>query len=105
MVGPSRASSHRLVLAAVTVHVVLAVVPVLAALIIALPLGYLVFRTGKGANPILAVLGVIYSIPSLALFVALPVLLGTREDAADVVRAVEKVWEHRAELIEQPVTV
>ena len=34
--------------------------------------------TGKGANPILAVLGVIYSIPSLALFVALPVLLGTR---------------------------
>ena len=59
-------------------HVVLAVVPVLAALVIALPLGYLVFRTGKGANPILAVLGVIYSIPSLALFVALPVLLGTR---------------------------
>lgn len=59
-------------------HVVLAVVPVLAALVIALPLGYLVFRTGKGANPILAVLGVVYSIPSLALFVALPVLLGTR---------------------------
>ena len=59
-------------------HVVLAVVPVLAALVIALPLGYLVFRTGRGANPILAVLGVIYSIPSLALFVALPVLLGTR---------------------------
>ncbi|GAA1827667.1 ABC transporter permease [Microlunatus capsulatus] len=59
-------------------HVLLAVVPVVAALVIALPLGYLVFRTGKGANPILAVLGVIYSIPSLALFVALPVLLGTR---------------------------
>jgi osmoprotectant transport system permease protein len=58
-------------------HVVLAVVPVLAALLLALPLGYLVFRTGKGANPILAVLGVIYSIPSLALFVALPVVLGT----------------------------
>ena len=59
-------------------HVLLAVVPVLAALVIALPLGYLVFRTGRGANPVLAVLGVIYSIPSLALFVALPVLLGTR---------------------------
>jgi osmoprotectant transport system permease protein len=58
-------------------HVVLAVVPVLAALVIALPLGYLVFRSGKGANPILAVLGVIYSIPSLALFVALPLVLGT----------------------------
>ncbi len=59
-------------------HVLLAVLPVLAALVIALPLGYLVFRTGRGANPILAVLGIIYSIPSLALFVALPVLLGTR---------------------------
>ena len=50
----------------------------LLALVLALPHGYLVFRTGKGANPVLAVLGVIYSIPSLALFVALPVLLGTR---------------------------
>lgn len=58
-------------------HAVLAVVPVLAALVIAIPLGYLVFRTGKAANVILAVLGVIYSIPSLALFVALPLLLGT----------------------------
>ncbi|GAA1434032.1 ABC transporter permease subunit [Microlunatus lacustris] len=58
-------------------HALLAVVPVLAALVIALPLGYLVFRTGKAANPILAVLGVIYSIPSLALFVALPLVLGT----------------------------
>jgi osmoprotectant transport system permease protein len=58
-------------------HVVLAVVPVLAALVIALPLGYAVFRTGRGANPILAVLGVIYSIPSLALFVALPLVLRT----------------------------
>lgn len=58
-------------------HALLAVLPVLAALVIALPLGYLVFRTGKAANPILAVLGVIYSIPSLALFVALPLVLGT----------------------------
>ena len=51
--------------------------PVLAALVISLPLGYLVFRTGKAANAILAFLGVIYSIPSLALFVALPLILGT----------------------------
>jgi len=58
-------------------HAVLAVLPVLAALVIALPLGYLVYRTGRGANAILAVLGVVYSIPSLALFVALPLVLGT----------------------------
>jgi osmoprotectant transport system permease protein len=44
---------------------------------VAIPLGYLVFKTSRAANPILAVFGVIYSIPSLALFVALPLVLGT----------------------------
>lgn len=58
-------------------HALLAIVPVVAALIAAIPLGYLVYRTGKAANPILAVFGVIYSIPSLALFVALPLILTT----------------------------
>jgi osmoprotectant transport system permease protein len=58
-------------------HALLAVIPVLAALVVAIPLGYLVFRTSRAANGILAVFGVIYSIPSLALFVALPLVLGT----------------------------
>ena len=58
-------------------HAVLAVLPVLAALVVSIPLGYVVYRTGRAANFILAVLGVIYSIPSLALFVALPLVLGT----------------------------
>lgn len=58
-------------------HALLAIVPVVAALIAAIPLGYLVYRTGRAANPILAVFGVIYSIPSLALFVALPLILTT----------------------------
>lgn len=58
-------------------HAVLAVLPVLAALIVSIPLGFLVYRTGRAANGILAVLGVVYSIPSLALFVALPLVLGT----------------------------
>lgn len=59
-------------------HTYLSVIPVLVALIVSLPLGYLVFRTGKAANLVLAVLGVIYAIPSLALFVAMPILLGTK---------------------------
>lgn len=59
-------------------HVVLSIVPVLVAFVVSIPLGYLVFRTGKLANPILAVLGVVYSIPSLALFVVMPVILGTK---------------------------
>ncbi len=58
-------------------HAVLAVVPVLVALVVAVPLGFLVHLTGRAANGILAVFGVIYSIPSLALFVALPLALGT----------------------------
>ena len=59
-------------------HIVLSIVPVLAAFVISVPLGYLVFRTGRFANSILAVLGVIYSIPSLALFVVMPVILGSK---------------------------
>jgi osmoprotectant transport system permease protein len=59
-------------------HAILAVLPVLAALVVSVPLGFLVYRTGRAANAILSVLGVVYSIPSLALFVALPVLLGTQ---------------------------
>ena len=58
-------------------HALLAVIPVLAALVAAIPLGYIVFNTKRASNAILAVFGVIYSVPSLALFVALPLVLGT----------------------------
>ena len=58
-------------------HALLAVIPVLLALMASIPIGYLVFKTGRVANSILAVFGVIYSIPSLAMFVALPLVLGT----------------------------
>ena len=59
-------------------HVILSIIPVLAAFVISIPLGYLVFRTGRFANVVLAVLGVVYAIPSLALFVVMPVILGTK---------------------------
>ena len=59
-------------------HIILSVLPVLVALIISLPLGFLVFKTKRVANVILAFLGVIYSIPSLALFVMMPLILGTK---------------------------
>lgn len=59
-------------------HVILAVLPVVIALVISLPLGYLVSKTKRAANVILAFLGVIYSIPSLALFVMMPLILGTK---------------------------
>ena len=59
-------------------HAVLAVLPVVAAFLISVPLGYLVHRSGRGANGLLAVLGLVYSIPSLALFVLMPAVLGTK---------------------------
>jgi osmoprotectant transport system permease protein len=59
-------------------HVILALVPVVIAFMIALPLGYLVSKTRRVANVLLAFLGIIYSIPSLALFVMMPMILGTQ---------------------------
>ena len=59
-------------------HIILAVLPVLIALVISLPLGYMISKTKRAANVILAFLGVIYSIPSLALFVMMPLILGTK---------------------------
>jgi len=59
-------------------HAVLAVLPVLAAVLIALPLGLAVLRAGRAGAVVLAVLGLVHSIPALALLVALPLLLGTR---------------------------
>ena len=54
-------------------HVILALVPVVLAFVISIPLGFLVSKTGKAADVLLAILGVIYSIPSLA-----PLVLGTQ---------------------------
>ena len=59
-------------------HVILSLVPVVLAFVISIPLGYLVSKSGKAADVLLAILGVIYSIPSLALFVLMPLVLGTQ---------------------------
>jgi osmoprotectant transport system permease protein len=67
-----------LILSLLGQHIVLSVVPVLIAFVVSLPLGYLVYKTGKAANLLLALTGIIYAIPSLALFVAMPLILGTK---------------------------
>lgn len=59
-------------------HLVLALIPVVASFVLSIPIGYLVFRTRSAADGILAIFGAIYSIPSLALFVVLPLGLGTK---------------------------
>lgn len=56
----------------------LAVVPVVIGLILALPVGWLAYRYRWSYPPIVSGAGLLYTIPSLMLFVTLPGLLGTK---------------------------
>ncbi|ATA27482.1 L-proline glycine betaine ABC transport system permease protein ProW [Mycobacterium lepraemurium] len=60
------------------VHLRLSLVPVLIGLAIALPLGILVQRRRFARRLTTAVASVVFTIPSLALFVVLPMIIGTR---------------------------
>jgi osmoprotectant transport system permease protein len=70
------------------VHLRLALLPVLLGLAIAVPLGVAVHRAPLARRLTTATASVVFTIPSLALFVALPVILGTRLlDEANVIVA------------------
>lgn len=69
-------------------HVALAVVPLLIGLAVALPLGWTAQRVGRLRTAVLGTAAVLYTVPSLALFVVMPGILGTRIlDSANVVVA------------------
>jgi osmoprotectant transport system permease protein len=57
-------------------HLILTGASLLIAILIALPVGFLLARKGKAATGVIAVLNVLYSIPSMAMFVLLIPLLG-----------------------------
>lgn len=59
-------------------HVLLSVAPIVLGLAIALPLGWGAHRSGVFKSFTLGATGLLYTVPSLALFVLLPPLLGTR---------------------------
>ncbi|MGV1820316.1 ABC transporter permease [Agrobacterium sp. CG160-95] len=59
-------------------HLGLSVIPVVIGLLLALPLGWIAQRAGLFRSTLLGVAGLLYTIPSLALFVLLPLVLGTR---------------------------
>ena len=56
-------------------HLGLSVIPVLIGLVLALPLGWLAQRSGFFRPTLLGAAGLLYTVPSLALFVLLPLLL------------------------------
>jgi osmoprotectant transport system permease protein len=65
------------ILEALAQHVWLSLLPVLLGAALALPIGYLAVRYPWLYQPVVNTGGVLYSIPSLALFVVLPAILGT----------------------------
>ena len=57
-------------------HIRLAILPIVLGFVIAIPLGWLAWRLKITGGFLLTLIGVLYTIPSLALFVVLPSVLG-----------------------------
>jgi len=69
-------------------HLFFALPPVVIGLVLAVPLGWLANRTRTGRTLMINIAGLLYTIPSLALFVLLPPILNTRIlDASNVIIA------------------
>ncbi len=58
-------------------HAVLALIPLVVGLLLAIPLGWLAKRYRVLYSPLIAGTGLLYTIPSLALFILMPLVLGT----------------------------
>jgi osmoprotectant transport system permease protein len=65
------------VLSALLQHIWLALVPVAIAFVLSLPLGWMVVRYGWARHPLLTASSILYTVPSLALFLLLPGVLGS----------------------------
>ena len=69
-------------------HLFLTISSLALAILLGLPIGILIFRIEPLRGPVLAVLGVIYTIPSLSLLVLLIPLTGLSPATALVVRTI-----------------
>lgn len=67
-----------LVLGLTREHLTLALIPVLLGLVISVPLGWVANRNRFSRTALITITGVLYTIPSLALIVILPAVLGTQ---------------------------
>jgi osmoprotectant transport system permease protein len=59
-------------------HLVISLIPVLLGLVISVPLGWVASRSGVARAILVPAASILYTIPSLVLFLILPPLLGTR---------------------------
>lgn len=60
------------------VHASLSAVPIVVGFVLAIPVGWLTNRYRASRGTVLAIVGLLYAIPSLPLFIVLPGVLGTR---------------------------
>jgi osmoprotectant transport system permease protein len=80
--------NHATIWQALLQHVWLSLLPVVVGAALALPVGYLAVRYRALYQPVVNLGGIIYSIPSLALFLMLPAVLHTKVlDPVNVVAA------------------
>jgi osmoprotectant transport system permease protein len=69
-------------------HLALSVPPIILSFVISVPIGWLANRYRWSRGVLLTVLGLLYAIPSLPLFVVLPIVLGTGlRDSVNVIVA------------------
>ena len=71
-------NNSELVLSALGQHVLLALLPVVLGAVLAFPIAYAATRYRWLYTPLITISGLLYSIPSLALFLLLPGILGTK---------------------------
>ena len=70
------------------IHLRLSLVPIVLGLIIAVPIGALIQRTTQPRRVVTVIASIVFTIPSLALFVVLPLIIPTRIlDEANVIVA------------------
>jgi osmoprotectant transport system permease protein len=58
-------------------HIGLSIPPIIVGFVVSLPIGWLANRFHASRGTILAIVGILYAIPSLPLFVFMPALIGT----------------------------
>ena len=75
----SSPSNRELVGAQLAEHVLLALLPLLLGTALSLPLGRLAQRLPRVRGAVLSTASVLYTVPSLALFVIIPAILGTAQ--------------------------
>lgn len=89
------------VLGYLVVHLRLALLPLVLGLVVALPVGWAAQRFRRVRGTVLGATNVVYTVPSLALFVILPSILGTR--ILDEINVVVALAIYTAALLVRPV--